>query len=72
MSDEAFLGVYEDSKEIKIIINREILEDCANYMNNGKQITINDAQFAVIVKKVYEAGLASAFIESVLNIVEEG
>ena len=70
--DEAYLGAYESTKEVKVVINREILEDMLNYMEEGKQITISDVQFAVIRKKIYEAGLVSDFIESVLAVVNDG
>lgn len=72
MTDEAYQGAYESSQEIKVVINREILEDMLNYMEDGKQITISDAQFAVIQKQVYEAGLVSDFIESVLAVIDNG
>ncbi len=72
MSDEAYLGAYESPQEIKVVINREILEDCANYLYDGKRITISDAQFAVIAKKVYEAGLVSDFIDSVFAVINDG
>ena len=72
MTDEAYLGAYESNQEIKVVINREILEDMLNYMEEGKQITISDAQFAVIRNKVYEAGLVSDFIESVIAVMNDG
>lgn len=72
MTDEAYQGAYESSQAIKVVINREILEDMLNYMEDGKRITISDAQFAVIQKQVYEAGLVSDFIESVLAVIDNG
>lgn len=72
MADNAYLGAYESTTEIKVVINRELLEDIANYMEDGKRITISDVQFAVIRKKVYEAGLVSDFIDSVLAVVNDG
>lgn len=72
MADNAYLGAYESTKEIKVVINRELLEDIANYMEDGKRITISDIQFAVIRKKVYEAGLVSDFIESVIAVMNDG
>jgi len=72
MTDEAYLGAYDSEREIKVVINREVLEDMLNYMEEGKQITISDSQFYVIRNKVYEAGLVSDFIESVLAVVNDG
>ena len=72
MTDEAYLGAYDSEREIKVVINREILEDMLNYMEEGKQITISDSQFYVIRNQVYEAGLVSDFIESVLAVVNNG
>lgn len=72
MTDEAYLGAYDSEREIKVVINREVLEDMLNYMEEGKQITISDSQFYVIRNQVYEAGLVSDFIESVLAVVNDG
>lgn len=72
MTDEAYLGAYDSEREIKVVINREVLEDMLNYMEEGKQITISDSQFYVIRNQVYEAGLVSDFIESVLAVVNNG
>ena len=73
MTDEAYLGAYESNQEIKVVINREVLMDMLNYMGEGPTImTISDAQFAVIRNKVYEAGLVSDFIESVIAVVIDG
>ena len=72
MADNAYLGAYESTKEIKVVINREILEDMLNYMEEGKRITISDSQFYVIRNQVYEAGLVSDFIESVIAVMNDG
>ena len=70
MSDEAYLGAYEDSSQIKIVITKEVLGDFLSYMEED-EVTMSDKQFADFLKRSYDLGLVSDFIEAVVTLAEQ-
>jgi hypothetical protein len=71
MSDEAYLGAYEDSSQIKLVITKEFLSDFLSYMEEDGEITMSDKQFADFLKRSHDLGLVSAFIEEVVTLAEQ-
>jgi hypothetical protein len=71
MSDEAYLGAYEDSSQIKIVITKEVLGDFLSYMEEDGEITMSDKQFADFLKRSHDLGLVSDFIEAVVTLAEQ-
>jgi hypothetical protein len=71
MSDEAYLGAYEDSSQIKLVITKEILSDFLSYMEEDGEITMSDKQFADFLKRSHDLGLVSDFIEAVVTLAEQ-
>jgi hypothetical protein len=70
MSDQAYLGAYENNTRIKVVIDKEILEDFLNYMEDD-EVIVSDKQFADFLKQAYELGLVSDFIEAVVTLAEQ-
>ena len=70
MSDEAYLGAYEDSSQIKIVITKEVLGDFLSYMEED-EVTMSDKQFADFLKRSHDLGLVSDFIEAVVTLAEQ-
>ena len=71
MSDEAYLGAYEDSSQIKLVITKEVLSDFLSYMEEDGEITMSDKQFADFLKRSHDLGLVSDFIEAVVTLAEQ-
>lgn len=71
MSDETYLGAYEDNTQIKIVIDKAILEDFLNYVGVDDEVIVSDKQFADFLKRANEVGLVSDFIEAVVTLAEE-
>lgn len=74
MSDEGYLGAYENENEIKVKVNKEIVEEMLNYMAKADGfaglISLTDEEYQAIQKRLYEQGIVSDFMELVLEEAE--
>lgn len=76
MTDEGYLGAYENENEIEVKVNKEIVEELLNYMviadgvGFASLISLTDEEYQAIHQRLYERGIVSEFMQSVFEQAE--
>ena len=68
-SSQGYLGAFESKDEVKVIIDKGMIEDCLSAMEEEDKV-ISEKQWQQIWKAVYESDLVSDFIEGVIEIAD--
>lgn len=69
-SSEAYLGCFEWNQEVKVLINKETIEDLLSGMHLEDR-TITKKQWYEIREAIYKSDLVSDFFDGVVEITEE-
>ena len=69
-SSQAYLGAFETTDAVKVVVNKEMIEDAFSAMEMT-EIVITKNQWEKIWKAIYESDLVSDFIEGVIELAED-